>query len=157
MENRNFYRGVIFNNAVLQFMIFLLMIVLLGNLNAIVDSFFHPEIPYFDEEHLLVGGITALVSSILIGIVILYARHLEQALHKIEKLEEFLPICAGCKKIRIRNADGAVDEVWQPVESYLAEKTNAQLTHSICPDCLAKLYPEYAQPEAGPQAPADLH
>ncbi len=39
----------------------------MSNLSALVDAFLHPEIPYFDIEHLIVGGVTGLVSSILFG------------------------------------------------------------------------------------------
>ena len=41
------------------------LIVLLGNLNAIVDSMLHPEIPYFHKEHLIVGGATMAVMVLL--------------------------------------------------------------------------------------------
>ena len=34
----------------------LLAIVLIANLSAFVEFFLHPEIPYFDLEHIIVGG-----------------------------------------------------------------------------------------------------
>lgn len=53
---------------------FLLVILLTGNLNAIVDSMLHPEIPYFDAEHLIIGGLYALlVCFLFLGIGIYYA------------------------------------------------------------------------------------
>lgn len=95
MERKNFQpKGIIFKNTTLQIVIFSFIMVFISNLNAIVDSFLHPEIPYFDQEHLIVGGVTGLVSAVLFGLIILYARHLEQALSKIRILESFLPICA---------------------------------------------------------------
>lgn len=134
----------IFTKPIIQSLVFLLVVALLGNLNALVDAFFHPEIEYFDEEHLLVGGITALVSGLLFGMAILYARHLEQALQKITLLEAFLPICANCKKIKTAGNPGSRLATWEPIEAYISARTNTQFSHSICPDCLTKLYPEYS-------------
>jgi PAS domain S-box-containing protein len=43
------------------------VVLFISNLGAIVDATLHPEIAYFDEEHLLVGGITAIVVVLLLG------------------------------------------------------------------------------------------
>jgi PAS domain S-box-containing protein len=58
------------------------------NLDPLVDAMFHPEIPYFDEEHLIVGGIIGFLSIILFGLLILYVRHLDNALRKIKTLSQ---------------------------------------------------------------------
>jgi hypothetical protein len=50
----------------------------MANLDAIVDSFLHPDIPYFHPEHIIIGGVTAFVSVVLIGIIFYYMRHIEQ-------------------------------------------------------------------------------
>lgn len=34
---------------------------------------------------------------------------------------------------------------WNQVEKYVSEHSEAQFTHGICPECLKKLYPEFAQ------------
>lgn len=137
-------KSILFRNTALQLVIYSLMILLISNLNAIVDSFLHPEIPYFDQEHLLVGGATGLASAMLIGLIIIYTRYLEQALFKIQELEEFLPICASCKKIRVKDANSPGQVYWQSVEQYISDHSHSKLTHSICPECLKKLYPEFA-------------
>ncbi len=59
---------------------------------------------------------------------------LKQAFDTVKKLEEMLPICSACKKIR----DDAGD--WHSVESYITRKTDTNFTHSICPECTKKLY-----------------
>lgn len=143
MTPADFHPPTLLTNAKFQFVVFLLVIALLGNLNAIVDAIFHPDIEYFDEEHLIVGGATALVSGVLFGLVILYARHLEQALKKISLLESFLPICANCKKIKTIGKNKI--ETWQPIETYISARTNTKFSHGICPDCLKKLYPEFSE------------
>ena len=125
-----------------QLFIYSVIIILMSNLNALVDAFLHPEIPYFDTEHLIVGGVTGLVSSILLGLLIFYTRHLEKALKRIDKIESFLPICTNCKKIRIPNSNLYNKESWQSIESYITEKTATQFSHGICPECAAEFYPQ---------------
>lgn len=61
---------------------------------------------------------------------------LQKALDEIKTLSGLIPICASCKKIR--NDKG----YWQAVEQYIEERSGAQFTHGICPDCMRKLYPE---------------
>jgi PAS domain-containing protein len=56
------------------------VIVLFFNISAIVDSVLHPEIPYFDKEHLMVGGATGVMMILLIFFVTFYMRHLDKAL-----------------------------------------------------------------------------
>ncbi|MFQ5809349.1 MAG: PleD family two-component system response regulator [Armatimonadota bacterium] len=57
-------------------------------------------------------------------------RELEDALAQVKQLHGLLPICSYCKRIRDdRN-------YWQQVESYIAQRSDAEFTHGICPDCL---------------------
>lgn len=53
----------------------------------------------------------------------------------IKTLRGMLPICSSCKKIR----DDA--GYWNQIEAYLSEHSEAEFTHSICPECLRRLYP----------------
>lgn len=138
---------MIFRNTALQLVVFISTVVFLANLNAIVDLFLHPEIPYFDQEHLIVGGISGLVSALLLGLVILYARQLEQTLNEIKVLESFLPICSNCKKIRITDADADQQESWQSIDAYITQHTSTSFSHGICPECKQKLYPEFENDE----------
>jgi PAS domain S-box-containing protein len=62
--------------------------------------------------------------------------HLEQALSSIKNLTGLLPICSSCKKIRDEDGD------WNQLEVYIQEHSQAQFTHSFCPDCARSLYPE---------------
>lgn len=63
---------------------------------------------------------------------------LNDALSKVKQLSGMLPICASCKKIR--DDEG----YWNNVETYIREHSEAEFTHSICPDCVIKLYPSFA-------------
>ncbi|HIJ79746.1 MAG TPA: hypothetical protein HPP69_10585 [Deltaproteobacteria bacterium] len=58
-------------------------------------------------------------------------------------LQGLLPICSSCKKIRTPESDPEKPESWSPVEQYISQKTAADFTHSVCPDCLKKLYPQF--------------
>ncbi|MDO8736870.1 MAG: response regulator [Thermoleophilia bacterium] len=73
--------------TIIRIMIFVFVVVLMGNLGALVDYFLHPEIEYFDEEHLIVGAITVIFTAILFGALALYARRQEKALIKLKRTE----------------------------------------------------------------------
>ena len=60
---------------------------------------------------------------------------LQKALDNIKTLEGLLPICASCKNIRNDNG------YWQKVEVYIREHSKAKFSHSICPECVYRLYP----------------
>ncbi|MFA5042471.1 MAG: response regulator transcription factor [Kiritimatiellia bacterium] len=62
---------------------------------------------------------------------------LQTALAQIKTLRGLLPICMYCKKIRDDK------QYWQQVEGYIAEHSEAQFSHGICPDC----YKKYFEPE----------
>ncbi len=57
---------------------------------------------------------------------------LEEAIVKIKTLQGLLPICSYCKKIRNDQ------DYWQQIETYVAEHTQAEFTHGICPECIEK-------------------
>ena len=66
---------------------------------------------------------------------------LRQAIGQIKTLRGIVPICANCKKIR--NDQG----YWDMVEDYVSHHTEAQFSHSICPECLKRLYPDFVRDE----------
>ena len=61
---------------------------------------------------------------------------LKSAQKEIQTLEEFIPICANCKKVRDDQG------FWDQIESYIAQRSDTRFSHSICPDCAEKLYPD---------------
>lgn len=56
---------------------------------------------------------------------------------KIKTLEGILPICCHCHKIRDDDSGG-----WEIIEKFVNRKTDASFSHSICPECMQKHYPE---------------
>ena len=70
------------------------------------------------------------------GAVQSHVTKLEMALAEVKELQGLLPICASCKSIR--DDDG----YFKTVETYLVGKSNLQFSHTICRDCVPRLYPE---------------
>lgn len=63
---------------------------------------------------------------------------LEASLAEVRALRGLLPICSHCKSVR----DDA--GLWTQIERYISAHSDASFTHSLCPTCLRKLYPDYA-------------
>ncbi len=61
---------------------------------------------------------------------------LQEALAQIKTLRGIVPICASCKRVR----DDA--GYWRQVEAYVSAHSEATFSHGICPECMAKLYPD---------------
>ncbi len=64
---------------------------------------------------------------------------LRQAMDQIKTLRGIVPICANCKNIRDDSG------FWSQVEAYVSRHSEAQFSHSICPECMKQLYPEFSQ------------
>lgn len=64
-------------------------------------------------------------------------KDLQSALAEVKRLSGLLPICAHCKKIRDDKG------YWNAIEDYIRNHSDAEFSHSICPDCAKKLYPDY--------------
>ena len=57
-------------------------------------------------------------------------RELKAALAEVRSLQEILPICSYCRKIRDD------ENYWHTVEGYISTHTDSKFSHSICPSCL---------------------
>ena len=55
-------------------------------------------------------------------------------LKEIKVLHGLLPICSGCKRIRDEH------DKWWPLDAYVRARTEAEITHTICPDCTDVFY-----------------
>ena len=60
------------------------------------------------------------------------AEEIADSVLRVKRLSGLLPICAWCKKLR--DDDG----YWSSVEEYIADRSGADFTHGICPECVAK-------------------
>lgn len=61
---------------------------------------------------------------------------LQQSLKEIKTLRGILPLCSFCKKIRDYQG------YWEQVDVYIKHHSDADISHSICPECMAQHYPE---------------
>ena len=75
-------------------------------------------------------------------------QELQTALDSIKVLHGILPTCAWCKKIR--------DEAgqWQQIEEYVRQRSEAEFSHGICPDCMKRVYPQFCQQNQNAVTPA---
>jgi len=55
----------------------------------------------------------------------------------VKTLQGILPICSVCKKIRDDK------DIWTQIESYISTHTDAQFSHSYCPECARRMFPGY--------------
>lgn len=88
-------------------------------------------------------GLVAAAGLIIIGVLaLLYAlqrrserryrqqaEELQRAIDTAKTLRGLLPICAACKKIRDDRGS------WQPLETYISARSDADFTHGYCPHC----------------------
>jgi PAS domain S-box-containing protein len=66
---------------------------------------------------------------------------LQKALSEVKTLKGIFPICASCKKIRDDKG------YWNQVEVYIRDRSEAEFSHGICPDCMKKLYGDFLKEE----------
>jgi hypothetical protein len=93
-------------------------------------------ISYFVETpaNLAVTTINAVVRVVVLCILASLAARTAHLSREIKVLQGRLPICMWCKSIR--KPDGS----WQKLETYIAENSEADFTHGLCPDCMEKHY-----------------
>ena len=62
---------------------------------------------------------------------------LKKSRKEIKTLQELLPICSHCHKIRADNG------FWEKLELYMQKNSDILFTHGICPECEEKYYSDY--------------
>ncbi len=137
-----------------------------GTYKAIIDSWRSQEIIFMTRQQeqrqlwLFSAVTTAFIATLCFILLLLREikkrRRAEEALQKkidelngaldqIRKLRGIIPICSGCKKIRDDTG------YWQQVEIYIRDHSEVEFSHSLCPDCAKRLYPEYYKDRAEKQ------
>ena len=66
-------------------------------------------------------------------------RELENASRHIKRLEGLVPICAHCKKMLSEDGNPKDQGAWVSLEKYITERTDANFTHGLCPECSKKI------------------
>jgi hypothetical protein len=62
---------------------------------------------------------------------------LQRLLGEVKTLSGLLPICAYCKKIRDDKG------CWNEIELYIGQRSSANFTHSVCPECASHHYADF--------------
>ncbi len=114
-------------------------------LNKIDDAVYTLQLK--SEKNIMITRIIIIISFFIIAALLLInlikkIKDLRYAAERIKELETLLPICSSCKKIRIDNDHPMESKSWATIEDYLHDTNDMLFTHSICPDCIKKLYPE---------------
>jgi hypothetical protein len=97
---------------------------------------FFIKINYYIYYGILVGLHVLIALSMVAMITVKSLRKAEEYESRIEKLEGILPMCAYCKRIRDK------ENRWHVLEEYIEDRSNAEFSHGICPDCFTKYKPD---------------
>ena len=90
--------------------------------------------PIFDDQ----GEVNFIVEELNDITELIQSREITEHLkNEIKTLRGIIPICSSCKNIRDDKG------YWQQVEAYVRDRSEAEFSHSICPECFEKLYPEF--------------
>ncbi len=131
------------NKIWLVFVFMLTIFVCLTLANEVLDL---PHYLFGDEPTTYLQRKGEIIFELLIYFIVIFFSYYYFRM-KLEKevkiLEGFIPICASCKKIR-------QDINWKALEEYISEHSLAQFSHSICPDCIRQLYPDFADKHRSP-------
>ncbi|MGA1867921.1 MAG: hypothetical protein ACMUJM_05165 [bacterium] len=123
-------KNKVFKNIVLIESIGFLIVILFLWMDEIFDIphilFGYESTPINVAESIYETIIVLSLGIVVIGITLYLFK-------KIRRLEGFLVVCAFCKKIRVRGK-------WIPIEIYIKEHSDAECSHSFCPECGAKHY-----------------
>ena len=106
------------------------------------------QMQMFPPNHVTTGEynsmlILAMITYFLLSTVFVIIKRaliaeLQTALNNVKTLEGLLPICSNCKAIR--NSSGSYEQI----EDYIERQMETSFTHTLCPECVRKLYPEIA-------------
>ena len=90
-------------------------------------------IPIFDTQ----GDVNFIIEELNDVTELIQSKEIiEHLKREVNTLRGIIPICSSCKNIRDDKG------YWQQVEAYIRDRSEAKFSHSICPECFEKLYPE---------------
>ncbi|HTQ55391.1 MAG TPA: hypothetical protein VMI94_13075 [Bryobacteraceae bacterium] len=71
---------------------------------------------------------------VFLGMLICWlGQKLDASNRRLKVLSGLLPVCAWCKKVRVD------DDHWQQMEAYIHDHSEADFTHTLCPDCARRM------------------
>ena len=67
-------------------------------------------------------------------------KELQAAAEHVKELQGMIPICMHCKRIRNQS------QIWEKVETYIEQRSDAKFSHALCAECLDAHYPDTDKP-----------
>lgn len=109
------------------------VILFMTNLNALVDLILHPEIPYFDSEHLIVGALVFLFSTLFFYILYLHFKQLRKT--HLNQIEFILGVQVEKEKLKeseskLKELNATKDKLFSIIAHDLRSPFNAILGFS---------------------------
>lgn len=96
---------------------------------------------FLDLPHIIFGAIATPINYFecifestvisLMALIIIFLTH--TILQRLKYFEGLLPVCSFCKKIRSKDR-------WIPIEHYISNHSEADFSHSVCPECMKANY-----------------
>lgn len=71
-------------------------------------------------------------------------KELQHLLSEVKTLRGLLSICQRCKKILCEGGSERDRRSWIPMETYIGERSQAEFSHGVCPDCIHAVFGEDA-------------
>jgi hypothetical protein len=98
--------------------------------------------PWHPWEEGVNATVAAVVLAVFVWLVLLASAQRRSLEREVQTLRGLLPICSFCKKIRDPQGE------WQPLERFIGERSQAEFSHGVCPECLREHYGPYLAREA---------
>lgn len=126
-----FYAGILLVMAAFSVLVYMELKWYISTISIIIVIHFSLLLFSSWDFRSLMTNIVFLGSFAFMGSLIHHRMYL--FLKEIKTLEGFLPICAKCKNIRDDKG------FWYRVEEYIRDHSEAEFTHSLCPECAKEL------------------
>ena len=106
---------------------------------GIINPSFHLRMSIFSEafnaNHLTMAVYFGFLGSIMGSLIVFFLTAISKEKERVKILEGLLPICSYCKKIRDDSAKSPGKGGWVQMEKYISQRSKADFSHGICPDC----------------------
>jgi hypothetical protein len=129
---------------------FLAGFILLHPFSMLFQGMIHPTIHLeftkvldaFNPHHLTMAVFFGFLGITVSAILVFFLNALGREKEKVKILEGLLPICSYCKQIRDDSGTEHGKGKWRRIEEYISQKTDADFTHGVCPECYEKMMEE---------------
>lgn len=93
----------------------------------------------YSPHHLPMAVFFGLLGTITALLVVLLLSALSREKEKVKELEGLLRVCSWCKKIKDEDYKETGTKKWVKIEQYIKQRSKADFTHGICPECYKEI------------------